>query len=229
MESSFPLLRLTDIRQCQPFWQVISPLLYPYAATIWKLWLPAFSCPWALMSWHEDAPQCLYPWWEAETLLSIVWMESLMKRGQGERDGAEEERKAKTKIWRKGCNQSVRAHGIPLALDVFIKGQGGDKALMSLSRSGALSPGHHHANIRPPASPVWQRARSQQLVRSTWGEFRLCKDVHSESKQREWSQSGCAAKHPSARPSLAVARVKTGVKHLLKLVWREPPFYWQQT
>lgn len=40
----------------------------------------------------------------------------------------EEEQKAKKKIWRKGCNQSVQAHGIPLALDVFIKGQGGDKA-----------------------------------------------------------------------------------------------------
>lgn len=172
MESSLQLLRLTDTRQCQPFWHVVSLLLFRYIATIWKLRLPAFSGPWALMT-HEDAPQCLFPWWEADTLISVCpdgvadtvikvgWRERL-RESMREKEG--KGRDARKKRW--------SSSSLIISLLFTVKGREG-AGLLSSPRLGPLSLGQHPTNL--PSPTVWQRASL------SWSELRHCKDMHLQS------------------------------------------------
>lgn len=135
MESSFPLLRLTDMRQCQPFL-----FLYYYTAT--RLQYESYDfqrsvvhepwCPDMRMHHSVCTPD------ERLKRFCLLCGVADKKRPRRERQ-REEEQKAKRKIWRKGCNQSVQAHAIPLALDVIIKGQGGDKASVLIQVRGSQS------------------------------------------------------------------------------------------
>lgn len=183
MESSLQLLRLNDTRQCRPFWHVVSLLLFH---SIWKLRLPAFSGPWALVT-HDDALQCLFPRWEADTLMSVCpdgvadtlikvgWRErlreSVRRAGEEMQEGREREGR------RDGGMDFMKAFLGLLPLVVFLgpdytllsllstsKGSEGT-GLLSLPRSGPLSLGQHPTHL--PSSPVWQRASFQPHLKWT--------------------------------------------------------------
>lgn len=160
MESSL-LLRLNDTRQCRPFWHVVSLLLFH---SIWKLRLRAFSGPWALVT-HEDALQCLFPRWEADTLMSVCpdgvadtlikvgWRErlreSVREKEGGGRDAGREWQGGK-KGWRNRCYESIFGTAPSCCLSRpwlyliissrHIEGQRGDRAAV-LAQVRASQPG----------------------------------------------------------------------------------------
>lgn len=177
-----------------------SGLTIHYTATIWKLHIPEFSGPWAVMT-HEDALQCLFPWWDANALISVcldgvtdaVVKQRLRVRegGQGENagggcgggGGGVHGRIREWMQWKSVHNCLISF----LPPDYLWRAETGT-GLLSSPRSGPLSLGQHPPNLTFKLTlAVWQRACFQTAVILTWSELRHSTDnTPKEYWTKEW-------------------------------------------
>lgn len=126
-KSSFPLPRLTYIRRCQPFRQVISPLLHPDAAAMWKATTSSAHSSVSPDDLTWGCTRVFVPLMrEAETLWSTGWTvpliggssgwEAVRGGGRGE-EGEEEQEKEKEKG--KGEEEDVKPNGCNHSAPLF--------------------------------------------------------------------------------------------------------------